>query len=751
MRLFKKYFNIFYLLLAVISVITLASCNDSDIVLWDEIPTTYTANYGTVFKLPEVRVQRNGFYLMAEPIVSDSSNKNVIIYDYQFYVSSKSNYSLYYQYEYNGVVEKSETYTIKVENKGKPIIELPLQTEYIVKIGDTFTVPFEEVKVYMPEESPENETLKYEVFYGEQKVEVTDDSFVVENKGLYNVVFSITTAEGVKEEQSLVVYGDERSRDVIADFEGEYGEMDIQKFGTGKRGSAYTPATLNTDPKFTHDKSSGSLKAVRNNYTVYTTLSFTPEVELKENEPTSITFWMYLDTAATDTYLSYLRLKVSDSSSSANQKIHNIFGVGTLTNMGSQWIPCTFEIDSTHKFPLSIELFSAGDNDTNRFSIDVYFDDFAVTQVGENIPGSYRLSLEDNETEKVFDTTFIKEDLVTVAGAKDYTIKAISALDSSEIKIDNGKIIVKENEPVILKYFNNDVQVVNTTYIYAEKENPNSITTYKWDGANMTSVGNNSRIHADDLDIILPNGIESVYKISKNGTSAKPSITFGDIDLDIKNNSRLSFKIYIPESMWIPNLGTTAKPDLQSCPFGFTGMSFEYGNNKPVVQAFNGNLQVLITYQSGIPYIPMKGLKGKWIDVIIDFSATDNLDLSGLGIWFNNFHDPARGAENDPQGFDSYVLLTDMVLSETNSPIINDFNISELKVGDSYNLNSITISDESSFTVYKYIECNGKIINLNGKSKITFDESGVMKLKVIVSDKYGNYSFVEKEFRVAPR
>ena len=58
----------------------------------------------------------------------------------------------------------------KVENKGKPIIELPLQTEYIVKIGDTFTVPFEEVKVYMPEESLENETLKYEVFYGEQKV-----------------------------------------------------------------------------------------------------------------------------------------------------------------------------------------------------------------------------------------------------------------------------------------------------------------------------------------------------------------------------------------------------------------------------------------------------------------------------------------------------------------------------------------------------------------------------------------------------
>ena len=94
MRHLKKYFNIFYLLLIVIvSVFTLASCNDSDIVLWDEIPTSYTANYGTVFKLPEVRVNRNGFYLMAEPIVADANNKNVIVYDYQFYVSSKSNYS----------------------------------------------------------------------------------------------------------------------------------------------------------------------------------------------------------------------------------------------------------------------------------------------------------------------------------------------------------------------------------------------------------------------------------------------------------------------------------------------------------------------------------------------------------------------------------------------------------------------------------------------------------------------------------
>ena len=754
----NKYTKILLLLIVFsISVFTLTaftySSNNVEDVLWDEIPTTYNANYGTVFQLPVVRAKRNGFYLLAKPVVKDANNQNIEVYDYQFYVNSISNYSVYYQYEYNGSVVKSNTYSINVENNAKPIIQLPLQTEYIVKLGVTFKIPYEEVKVFLPG-AKTNDTLKYDVYYGEQKVEVTNDSFVVENKGLYNVVFTASTDQGIKEERSIVVYGDDRSRDIIANFEDEYGDLDIQKFKTGERKTAYTPAELNTDPKFTRDNSKGSLKAVRNPYTVYNTLNFTPGFDLNENESVSITFWMYLDTVRTDSYVSYLRLKVSDSTpntATSSQQIMNIYGVGSLTNMGGQWIPCTFSLDSEieYTYPLRIELFSAGDNDSNRFSFDVYFDDFTVTPKSENIPTSFRLSLGETETEKVFDTTFIKEDLVTIAGSSDYIIKAFSALDNTEVQINSGKVVVKEDEPVILKYYLNGVQVVNTTYVYAEKNKQGEKTSYKWDGENMTSVGNNSRVYANELDVDLPAGVESVYKIAKNNTSTKPSITFGNIDLDIKNNSRIMFKIYIPETLWIPDLGVNGSHDYQSCPFGFTGMSADSNSSKPVVHAYYNGKSVESTYVSGAVYIRTSSYVGKWLDVVIDFSTTRDLDLSGLGVWFNNYHDPARGAEKDPEGYDSYILLTDMILSENNSPLISDFDIPTIKQGDTLTLDNIVIRDESSFEVYKYIEYENQIINISDKKKVTIEHTGNVKIKVIVFDEYGNYSFVEKEFIVS--
>lgn len=744
-KLKKCNYTFFLLIVLLVSMLSLTGCNDSESVLWDEIPTNYTANYGTVFTLPTVRVKKSDFYILAEPVVLNSSNENVEVYDNQFYVNSKSNYRLYYQYEYNDEVKKSDTYTIKVENKAKPIIQLPLQTEYSVKIGDYFQIPLEDIKVFLPGGETNNDTLKYEVLFGEEKVEINNNSFVVENKGLYNVVFSATTSQGIEEKQSIVVYGDDRNKDILADFEGEFGNLDIQMFKTGDRGSAYTPAVLNTDPKFTRDNSSGSLKAVRNDYTVYTTLLFNPGLELEENETVSITFWMYLDTVRTDTYVKYLRLKVSDSSS-PSIIIDNIYGVDSLTNLGGQWIPCTFEIDSTHAFPLRIETFSAGDNDTNRFSFDIYFDDFTVTQKVENIPGSYKLTLAENETEKVFDTTFIK-DLVECED-NEYSFKAFSAIDNSEVQINDGKFVVKENSPVILKYFKNDVQVVSTTYVYAEKQNQGGNTTYKWGGENITSVGNNYRVYADELDIELPDGVDSVYKLSKNDTSTKPSITFGNIDLDIKNNSKLTFKIYIPTTLWVPDLGVDGQNDYQSCPFGFTGLSNESNGNKPVVHAYYQGQSIESNYVSGAVYIRTSSFKGKWIDVEIDFSSTRNLDLSGLGMWFNNFHDPAMGAEKDPEGFDSYILLTDMVLSESNAPVILDFSIPNMKTGDTLSFGDIAIYDESSYTVYKYIEYEDEIVNVSDKNKVVIEHSGFTKLKVIVFDQYGNYTFVEKEFMI---
>ena len=103
---------------------------------------------------------------------------------------------------------------------------------------------------------------------------------------------------------------------------------------------------------------------------------------------------------------------------------------------------------------------------------------------------------------------------------------------------------MKTRKAIILSWVKNSVQVVKTTYIYAEKENKDSVTTYNWDGEKMYSVGDNKRLFANEIDIELPLGIDSVYKISKNNSSAKPSITFGKINLNVKTLLYLTIPIF---------------------------------------------------------------------------------------------------------------------------------------------------------------------------------------------------------------
>lgn len=729
-------------------------------------PKSLTADFGTVYTLPDVTASYGDKTVFATPNVTDSKGADVALSNGAFFVADVNGYAVTFTAEFGEQTKTSESIAISVSlDKTAPQLSMPVQREYKVKLGGTFTLP--QVSVYdaYDETFGKETNVNVKVYRGENEIELGDNqTFTVEETGVYEVVYSAENSLGKKALQSLMVYGDGRYDNLYADFEGEYAGIDVACFTTGAREAIYTPASLNTDAKYTHNASGGSLKVAKQAGARYVTLYYAPNLTHTDGADLKFTFWMYLDKIKTDTNLQYLRLKLTSQNAADEFTAVNIYALGSLADKGRTWLPCSFTVKSGQSGPFSIELFHGGVNDIGMIDFDVYFDDFAVAPIAKNTTSAYKLNLAEGETKADFDLSFIKSSVSLVDG-EDYEVKAYELNTGAEVEIKNCLLTIAEGSPVVLKYMKEGVQALETSTIYAMT--PNGATsgadTIAWDDDSMlTRVSGGERLSKTDLPdgVSLPDGIESVYKLYKQtGNSTKPSLKFiSNGDNFIYPLTKLTFSVYVSKNLWVPNLGTEEVPDLQSCPFGFDGFASEAGKGLPLVRAYrrdNGKA-VGRTYMSGAFYLNCKDLQGVWVDVEIDFSTALFTDLSGLGVWFNNYHDPAHVAENDPVGFDSYVLLTDIQVKYDNqSPVIETSGLTELDGAlQSYDYNlpetSITdnVSDSSNIQIYSLLTWKDVALPIGENGAFAAKYAGEYVWKIVAVDEYGNCAIKTQSFTI---
>ncbi len=754
--------------LALLCVIlfTLAGCNLSFLnKIKINAPESLVADFGTVYEIPDVTATYGEKTTFATPSVVDSNGNSVLLSDGAFFVADEKGYTVNFTATFGEKSERSGDIKISVSlDKTAPQINMPLQREYKVKTGATFALPNVTAYDSYDEAKGKEVSLDVAVYRGETEVPLSESAFVVEEKGLYEVVYTAENSLGKKSAQSLLIYGDERYDNLYADFEGEYGGVDVACFSTGERAAIYTPPTLNTDVKYTHNASGGSLKVAKQTDARYVTLYFAPNLTHENDQDLKFTFWMYLDKIKTDTNLQYLRLKVTSFNKADEFTAANVYSLGSLDGKGGVWVPCSFTIGAGMTGPFDISLFHGGVNDIGVIDFDVYFDDFAVAPVAKNTTSAYKLNLIDGETQAKLDLSFIKNSVTFDDGA-DCEIQAFDLNTGAAVEIQKDIVSVENGSPVVLKYLKEGIQALETSTVYAMAASgeASGSNTIAWDDSSViTLTSGGERIQTADLPegVTLPDGVESVYKLYKEkGNSTKPSLKFiGNGDNFIYPLTKLTFSVYVSENLWIPNLGTETAPDYQSCPFGFDGFASETGKGLPVVSAYRQDVGTAVgrTYQSGAFYLNTKDLKGIWVDVEIDFSSALFTDLTGLSVWFNNYHDPAHAAEDDPTGYDSYVLLTDIQIKYDNqSPVIQTPDVSGLDgvlQAYDYHLPAISVADNvcalSEMKIYSALTWQGVPVALNDEGGFVAKYAGEYLWKIIAVDEYGNYSITTRTFTV---
>ncbi|MBQ8323016.1 MAG: hypothetical protein IJX91_03530 [Clostridia bacterium] len=728
-------------------------------------PESLAADFGTVYEIPDVTATYGEKTTFATPTVVDGNGNPVLLSDGAFFVADEKGYTVNFTATFGEKSERSGDIKISVSlDKNAPQINMPLQREYKVKTGATFTLP--EVTAYdsYDDAKGKESSLGVAVYRGETEIALNEGGFVVEKKGLYEVVYTAENSLGKKTEQSILVYGDDRYDNLFANFEDEYAGIDVASFTTGDRAAIYTPATLNTDVKYTHNASGGSLKVAKQTDARYVTLYYTPNLTHENDEALKFTFWMYLDKIKTDTNLRYLRLKVTSRNAADEFKAVDVYSLGSLAGKGGEWIPCSFTVGAGMTGPFDVSLFHGGVNDIGVIDFDVYFDDFAVAPVAQNTLSAYKLNLEEGQTQAEIDLSFIKNS-VTMKGGEEFELSAFNLNTGAAVEIAEDKLVVAKDSPVALKYLKEGVQALETSVVYATSASgeTSGANTIAWDDPSiLTLTSGGERISAANLPdgVTLPSGVTSVYKLYKEaGNSAKPSLKFiGNGNNFIYPLTKLKFSVYVSEDLWVPNLGTDDAPDYQSCPFGFDGFAAETGKGLPVVSARWQSTGAAVgrKYQSGTFYLNTKDMKGQWVDVEIDFSSALFTDLAGLSVWFNNYHSPDHAAEADPAGYDSYVLLTDISMEYDNqSPVIGNADVSsldgQLQAYDYY-LPEITTTDNVSAAngiyLYSFLTCNGKTVAVDEEGGFVAKYAGEYVWKIFAVDEFGNYALQTKAFTI---
>ncbi len=764
MKTRKKW--IITLALLCVTLFALAGCNLSFLnKIKINAPESLVADFGTVYEIPDVTATYGEKTTFATPSVVDSNGNSVLLSDGAFFVADEKGYTVNFTATFGEKSERSGDIKISVSlDKTAPKINMPLQREYKVKTGATFALP--EVTAYDSYDEAKGGEVAFDIaiYRGETEIALDENGFVVAEKGLYEVVYTAENSLGKKTEQSILVYGDDRYDNLFANFEGEYAGIDIASFSTGDRAAIYTPATLNTDVKYTHNASGGSLKVAKQTDARYVTLYYAPNLTHENDQDLKFTFWMYLDKIKTDTNLQYLRLKITSFNKADEFTAANVYSLGSLAGKGGVWVPCSFTIGAGMTGPFDISLFHGGVNDIGVIDFDVYFDDFAVAPVAQNTISAYKLNLEEGQMQAEMDLSFIKN-TVSLKGGEEFALEAFDLNTGAAVEITGDKLVVAKDSPVALKYMKEGVQALETSVVYAMAASgeASGANTIAWDDSSiLTLTSGGERISTENLPdgVALPSGVTSVYKLYKQArNSAKPSLKFiGNGDNFIYPLTKLKFSVYVSENLWVPNLGTEENPDYQSCPFGFDGFAAETGKGLPVVSARRRSTGTAVgrTYQSGAFYLNTKDLKGEWVDVEIDFSSALFTDLAGLSVWFNNYHSPDHVAEADPAGYDSYVLLTDILMEYDNqSPTIGNADVSSLDgllQAYEYHLPEITatdnVSEASEIYLYSSLTGNGKTVAVDEESGFVAKYAGEYVWKIFAVDEFGNYALQTKTFTI---
>lgn len=202
----------------------LSSCGNGDDLTFD-VPEKVEVNYQRVYTIPQiVATDKDGADYIADIKVKNSSGQWVQVYNNSLPVEDANGYQVIYTIDYLGK-KLSKTMEIKVKDTTPPNIVIGKRKTFIVNLfnGDVdFEIPVEDITV--TDNKTSDPTITYEVYFGEEKVGVTEDlTFTVSETGVYDIVVKAQDEDGNSSERTIKVGAVNRSPEVFMDFEAPEG------------------------------------------------------------------------------------------------------------------------------------------------------------------------------------------------------------------------------------------------------------------------------------------------------------------------------------------------------------------------------------------------------------------------------------------------------------------------------------------------------------------------------------------------
>ncbi len=185
------------------------------------VQASVDANYNTVFEIPEVVAEEGGKIFSTEITVSKRSDGvAVAVYNNQLLIEDLDGYTVRYVADC-GAFSQTKEMVVNVVDTLAPAIAFDGFTDAKVytKTTTSFAIPVDKVRAT---DNLSNAKITYKVFKDGQEVVVFNDKLNVSEKGVYDVVFYATDANGNVAEKTLKVYSVDCDPSLYMDFETEY-------------------------------------------------------------------------------------------------------------------------------------------------------------------------------------------------------------------------------------------------------------------------------------------------------------------------------------------------------------------------------------------------------------------------------------------------------------------------------------------------------------------------------------------------
>ena len=330
---------------------------------------------------------------------------------------------------------------------------------------------------------------------------------------------------------------------------------------------------------------------------------------------------------------------------------------------------------------------------------------------------------------------------VTLDG-EPYTEYRVFDADDNEVAVENDFVKLAKGERVTVHLYRDGVPA-NETIALVGVEGTGSGEAVLTDWTDATVFASGTRVTAENPD----GEQEEMFKLAvEEGNSTKPEAALASYE---ESFTKITFSVRFSDTFWRPGPDESDDGTDQSGPMGFRGVSTSVYDNLPVISAvYSGTNQSVGTGNNNFGgfWIANRDVGSRWIDVTIDFSYCSNADTAGISVWFGNFHSPGHEITAQPEGTESYILLTDvMYVYDHDAP---GFDAPELGEAEQYHFVSLSFPETDE-------ECYKQIVAVapDGSAQLVEDsffpdQAGDYTVYYRAVDDAGNYNIQTATLRV---